>query len=212
LLLSAALAVLAASFVSHGSSAQVRGQGSRPFSRTEQHVLDTGGLVVRSVTKQRGSLRLVGGASWQVINLPPEAVFRAVLDADRYPRMLPRVVESHVVARHGTERIVLVRHAAGPVAARYYLRTNVYQDRKDLTFTLDERRPHDIRAAWGFFAVRPYRNGKSVLSYGVMTDIGEGVVTGLFRGQVHEWILRVPWTIKKYIEGRGRQRYLVASR
>ena len=45
----------------------------------------------------------------------------------------------------------------------------------DITFELDRRRPHDVDAAWGFWNLRPYRDGRVLVTYGVMADFGGGI-------------------------------------
>jgi hypothetical protein len=40
-----------------------------------------------------------------------------------------------------------------------------------------------------------------------MADVGGGMIGGVMRGQVHEWMLRVPETIRTYLHGSGRHRY-----
>ena len=69
--------------------AQSRASAERPFTSAERARLDRGDLVVRETHRQRGSLRLVGGASWQVVDMPPEAVWRALLDTPAYTHMIP---------------------------------------------------------------------------------------------------------------------------
>src|SRR5690349_52815 len=96
---------------------------SRGFTANERARLAHGELVRRMVTKQRGSLRLVGGTSWQVIDASPDAVWRALRDVPRYPRMLPRVNEAHIVTRHGNQATVMIQHDYGIADPSYYLRT-----------------------------------------------------------------------------------------
>lgn len=50
--------------------------------------------------------------------------------------------------------------------------------------------------------------GKSLVAWGCMADVGSGVVTGVLRPVVHKWMLRVPQTIKKWVEGSGKSRYV----
>lgn len=189
-----------------------RGEGesrrTRPFSSSEQRRLASGGLVVRPSVKQSGGLRLVGGASWQVINLPQEVVWRALMDTPAYPALLPRVSRARNLELRSYSRVVEITHDGGPFEVRYALRVRTDPARRDASFVLDTRRHHDVRAAWGFFRVRPYGRDRTLLCYGAMLDIGEGVLSGLVRRQVHEWLLKVPSTIKWYVEGRGRSRYL----
>jgi hypothetical protein len=164
------------------------------------------------VSKRRGSLLLVGGSAWQVIDAPPDAVYRAIGDVPRYPRMLPRVSHARVVSSRGHRKVIEIRHDYGVADPRYYLRARFYPERRDVTFTLDDRRRNSLRAAWGFFTVRPYGRNRTLLAYGCMADIGDGVVGGFLRPTVHDWLMRVPNTIKRFIEGSGRRRYVSTGR
>ena len=193
---------------SHVGSALAGREGERDLSQEERASLAAGDLVRRPMTQRRGDLQLMGGTSYQVIDAPPRVVWGALLDTQRYPRMMPQVLEARVVRAEDRERTVFMRQGAGPIDATYYLKINLYQERGDITLTIDERRPHDLRAAWGFYTVRPYGQGdKTLLAYGVMADIGGGMLGSIVRGTVHEWMLKVPWTVKRFIEGSGRHIY-----
>lgn len=199
-------AVLASSLALAPAGAQEQ----RGFTAEERRRLDDGELVVRPVARRRGALRLIGGSSWQVIDLPPEVTWRALCDAGSYDRMLPAAQETRVVAHRPGQRVVRVSHAVGFVSARYHLRMRYDHERRDISFSLDERRPNDLRAAWGFLSVAPFEGDpeRSLVSYGVMADLGGGVLGGILRGQIHEWMLRVPRTIRDYLHGAGRDRYV----
>ena len=179
LALAAALACASAGVLTGVTTAQ---DGPHPFSTTERAALARGALVVRTQTRRRDGLSLMGGTSWQVVHAPPDVTWRAVLDTNRYTHMLPACVESHVVAHDDVNSVIYVRHVSGPVDTAYYLETHVHAAEHDFTFTLDPRHPHTIRAAWGFFTVRPYGHDESLLSYGVMADLGGGhrVVSTVF--------------------------------
>jgi len=192
--------------------------GNRAFSNEERASLAAGDLVSRPMIERRGSLELRGGTSYQVIDAPLRVVWQALLDTSHYHRMMPRVIEARVVANdtlsnNARERTVFMRQGAGPFEKTYYLTVRAYEERGDITFSVDERRPHDLRAAWGFYTVRPYADGqKTLLAYGVMADIGLGPLGALMRGDVHEWLLKVPWTVKRFVEGSGRHIYKDAWR
>jgi ribosome-associated toxin RatA of RatAB toxin-antitoxin module len=207
----ALLAVLVLSLAlagSFASSAHAGRESERELTQDERDSLAAGDLVRRPMTQRRGDLQLMGGTSYQVIEAPPRVVWSALLDTQRYPRMMPQVREARVVRTQDSERTVFMRQGAGPIDTSYYLKINVYQERGDITFAIDERRPHDLRAAWGFYTVRPYGKGeKTLLAYGVMADIGGGVFGSMVRSSVHEWMLKVPWTVKRFVEGSGRHIY-----
>jgi hypothetical protein len=207
LLVSALLGVAALSPRPAGAGAN----GDTEFTREELARLDHGQLVERRVALQRGELRLMGGTSWQVIDAPPEIVWQAVLDTEHYDRMLPQVAEVRLVQEAGDARTVFVRHGGAIVQPSYYLAVKIDRSQHGLTFRMDESRPRSIRAAWGFYTVRPHAGNKTVLVYGVMADIGEGLLHALLRPQVAEWMLKVPSLVKRFVEGRGRFLYKVPA-
>lgn len=186
-------------------------QAERPsgFTAEERRRLEEGELIVRPVTRRRGSLRLIGGSSWQIVDLSASATWRALCDPESYRRMLPAAEETRVVADRANERVVRVSHAAGLVRASYHLRMNYDHARRDIAFRLDEQRPNDLRAAWGFISVAPYEGDaeRALVSYGVMADVGGGILGGIMRSAIHDWMLRVPSTIRGYLHGSGRHRY-----
>ncbi len=192
-----------------GVTRVLAGVNSSNFTAEEWKRLDAGQLVLRPTTRTQGELRLMGGSSWQVIDAAPEIVWRALLDTPRYHRMMPQVLEARLVRTRDNQRTVFLRQGAeGLLEAKYYLRVNVHEQQRDITFTVDEKMPHDgLRAAWGFYTVRPYGEGKTLLAYGVMADIGGGMVAGLVRHNVHDWMLRTPWMVKRFVEGSGKRLY-----
>lgn len=187
--------------------ASAQSTAQRQFSRQEREKLVKGELVVRRIAQRRGPFNLVGGNSWQVINAPPEIVWRALLDTYYYRRTLPAVLEANLVKNKGDQRVVFLRQGSSLIQITNYLRLSVRADRKELDFCIDEHLPHSVKAGWGFFAVRAHAKAKSVLAYGVMVDVGDNLVAELMRGTTREWMLKVPWLVKRFVEGRGRYLY-----
>jgi hypothetical protein len=170
--------------------------------------LQAGKLVARAQAEDRGSLHLMGGSSWQLIDARPSVVFRALMDTHKYTHMLPAVTNSQLLDEAEGTRVVRLEHKRGPVGLSYEVRARFYPERGDITFTLERAPTGAPRAAWGFFSVRPYGRDLTLLSYGVMADPGDGILVGLLRGVVQEWMLQVPRQVKKYVESHeGRARY-----
>jgi carbon monoxide dehydrogenase subunit G len=162
--------------------------------------------VQRRQHRREGSLHLLGGASWQVIDATPEVVWRALLDTQHYHRMMPQVLEARLIGAQHNERTVYMRQGTDLLEAAYYLKVKVHEQQRDITFRIDDQRPHDLKAAWGCYTVRPYGH-RTLLAYGVMADIGGGLIASLMRDSVHEWMLKTPWMIKRFVEGSGRHIY-----
>jgi hypothetical protein len=181
--------------------------GHDSLSDAEQRRLDRGELVVRRTSERRGPLRLIGGTSWIVLDVSTDGLWRALQDIPRYRHMLPEARDARVVARSGNARDVFLRHVHGPVDVSYFLRVEYYPAQRTMMFRLDERRSNGLRAGWGFMRVRPFDAERALLSYGTMVDVGTGILAGAVRSTLHDWLLRVPVTIKRYVEGAGRAHY-----
>lgn len=182
--------------------------GGGELTARELQKLSAGELVTRPTEERRGRVRMIGGSSWQVIDAPQQVVWRALLDTQYYPRMLPEVDEARVIRQTADgQRTVFMHHEAGFINASYYLAVQTNAKGQDIRFRIDSTRPHDLRAAWGVYALRPYGKGRSLLAYRVMADIGGGLLGMLVEPLLHKWLLRVPLTVKRFVEGSGRHIY-----
>ena len=180
---------------------------SAPLTASERDRLERGAFVERPTVQRRGRLHLVGGSSFQVIRRPPEEVWRALSDLGGLGNLLPNVAGTSVVAREGSASTVRIRHREGPINAAYHLRLR-HSRNNTVVFQLDPRRKNDIHAGWGFVRIRPWNDDSATLvSYSVLVDVGPGLLKTALTPTFKEWILRVPLTMKWYLEGRGRARY-----
>jgi len=179
-------------------------RSSDGFSAQERARLEAGELVARPRSQRRGALNLTGGTSFQVIDAPPDVVWAALLDTGNYPHTMPRVLEARVVGRGPDSRTVYVRQgAAGLIERSYYLNIKHDAERRDITFVIDDSRPHDVKAAWGFYTVRPHGAQRTLIGYGVMADVGGGLLTRIAGSSMQEWMLRPPNMLKGFIERAG---------
>jgi hypothetical protein len=202
------LAVAAAwSFVGSSPSASAQATLDDQLSSSDQARLARGELLTRRTAERRGPFNLIGGTSWQVITAAPDLVWRALHDLDQFDEMLPGASEARETFRRGADRGVWVRHGRGALEASYHLRLNYIEASHVVMFQLDDRHPSALRAGWGFIKVQPYTRGRTLVSFGILADVGEGLIAGAMRPKVHGWMLRVPRTMKQYLEGEGRERY-----
>jgi len=203
----ACLLLMGSTLLSWPAGVEAGSNSRSEFSREERRALEAGELVQRPMEKRRGDLRLIGGTSYQLISAPAHVVWQALLDTPHYPRMMPEVLEARLVETKSSQRTVFMRQGREGISERtYYLKVNVDAARQEIGFQMDKDRPHDLRAAWGFYQVRPYGQS-TLLVYGIMADIGSGLLSSMFRGTFHEWMLRTPWMMKRFIEGSGRYIY-----
>lgn len=125
--------------------------------------------------------------------------------------MIPTVSKAKTVVSQPDYRVVRFEHRAGPVGMQYDLNLKLNAQSYDITFSLDPNAKEGPRAAWGFISLRPYGPGRTLLSYGVMADPGDGIVTTMLRGTVHEWMLRVPEQMKRFMESTAARSLYVAK-
>jgi ribosome-associated toxin RatA of RatAB toxin-antitoxin module len=166
------------------------------FTPDELLRLQRGELVVRATQEQR----LIGGSSWQLIDAKIDTVWSVVSDTAKYRQILPQVRESRLEQASGDDRLVFLRHGKGPFEASYYLNVHLERDRHEVRFRIDESRPRAVPSGWGLVVLRPYSEGRTLLAYAVMADIGSGVFRTLLRAIIHTWMLRVPKLVKRLVE------------
>lgn len=186
---------------------EVRAQYVADLSGEELQRLEQGRLVMHRQNRSIKGVRLFGGTSWQRVDLPPAVVWQAVLDTSRYPDMLPQVTEAQLVREDPETRLLFLRHGDGLVSARYHLVMQCRARSKIATFYVDPHHPGSLSHGRGYIVVQPFQETSSLITFHILADVSGGMVASVLRPQIQEWMLRVPQTIKRYVEGPGRERY-----
>ena len=191
-----------------------RAQSGR-FTAEERRRLVAGELVRRATTRTEHGSRYIGGTSWQRVRAPQSEVWSALLDIRQYPRLIPGVVEARLVearlvedravpdravADRGSDRVIFLRHRYSFIHAAYFAKMHIDEGSHTVRFELDRSRPHDVEDGRGFITVAPYRGRESIVTWGVLADVGAGLITGVLAPLLHDWILRVPWCVRGHFE------------
>lgn len=203
-ILTLALALLTTS-APHLSRASA--ESAADLDASERKKLRAGEIVVRPKNEARGRLQLIGGTSYLIIDASPEEVWRAVRDAPNFHKMLPQAHTTDVLARSDEHARVRLSHSYGPMATSYVLDLRFLNETRVMMFRLNERYAGGMEAGWGFIRIGAYARGQTLISFGAMVDIGQRLGTNLVKGQIHEWLLKVPLTMKWHLEGDGRTAY-----
>ncbi|QQR89439.1 MAG: hypothetical protein IPJ88_14735 [Myxococcales bacterium] len=177
------------------------------FSSEELEQLNQGLLVTRPQSQLKKGMFLFGGNSWQLINAKPQEVWQSLLDVERFPSIIPKTVSSELLSEHEQRRVVAIHQKGGPFDINYRIVFTVKIPGKELLFRIDSSHDGTATKAWGFFHIAPYNDRKSILSYGVLSDIGSGSVQGMIRPLLQEKLLKVPFYLKRYLERGGKFRY-----
>lgn len=187
-------------------AAAQRPAAGAPFTAEERERLLAGELVRRPDARREGPYSYIGGTSWIRVAAPREEVWAVIEDVSRYPRLIPGVSEARVVEERGSRRVIYLRHHYSFVSAAYHASVRADRRRWTLTFELDPTRPHDVRDGRGFITLDRYGRGETIVTWGVMADVGAGIITGVFAPVIHDWILKVPWCVRGELEPARRQR------
>ncbi|KPK52108.1 MAG: hypothetical protein AMJ63_10490, partial [Myxococcales bacterium SG8_38_1] len=145
---------------------------SDELTSEDKQMLANGELVMKQKNEQRGAYKLIGGQSWQIIDVPFDVTWAALKNRSGYKNFIPLATETNVSQRNNQEADVAVRQQWGPIDVRYVLQTTIEDERRAVVFRVDHSQPHDIRAGWGFIRVRPYKNDRTLVSFGALVDIG----------------------------------------
>lgn len=173
---------------------------SDQLTTEDKKALARGELVMKQKSEQRGAYKLFGGQSWQIVDVPVDVAWAALKDRGGYKNFIPLATETRVSRETKQEADVAVRQQWGPIDVRYVLQTTVEADRGAVVFRVDHSQPHDIRAGWGFIRVRPYKRDRTLVSFGALVDIGDGVFVSIIRSAVRKDLLRIPHFLKRHLE------------
>jgi hypothetical protein len=191
----APLAVLTAAWL---ASAPAKGEG---LSRADAERLESGATVTRTQTLERGERHYVGGVTYTVIDAQPGDLERLLGDVKDWQRFLPKTREAHRVGTVGGDPLVEVTHGSSLFQVSYTMR--VHRDGNVLQFWMDPSRPHGIEDAWGFFRTQPIHRDRTLVTYGILIDMGPGVLRNLFESRVRELALTVPQRVRGLLLERG---------
>lgn len=182
------------------------GAPSRSFSSNDQLTtedkksLAAGELVTKHKNEQRGAYKLIGGQSWQIVDVPADVAWEALANLTGYKNFIPLVTESDIAHQSGGEADLAIRQEWGPIDVSYVLQTTLEPERRSMVFRVDHSKAHDIRAGWGFMRIRPYKGNQSLVSFGALVDIGDGVFVSIIRPAVRKDLLRIPFYFKRHVE------------
>jgi len=164
-----------------------RGDG---LSQSETERLWHGETVVRAQAVSQGDERYVGGVTYTVVDTSADDLTAMLGNVDTWRRILPKIRAARPVGSTEGDLLVELTHGTSILQATYTIR--VHRNGHEVRFWMDRRRNHDIQDAWGFLRATPIASGRSLVTYGVLIDMGPGLLRDLFEGRVRDLALSVP--------------------
>jgi hypothetical protein len=178
------------------------------LSTDESAKLARGETVARPVTLDGDDRRYVGGITYAVVRASVSELQELFEDVSAYKNVLPRTKRAALVGHEGLDQLVELHQGNAVIDATYTLRVRHEAWRRDVRFWLDQKRPHDIRDAWGYFHVDPMADdeggARSLVTYAVLVDLGPGIVRELFEERLRTVLLSTPSILSRFLVSRRR--------
>ncbi len=189
------IATVVSGIVSSGTT--VRADG---LSQVETSRLLRGETVVRSQLLARGEQRYVGGLAYAIVDAPVDELAPLLDDVNAWKRILPKTRSARRIGAVDGDALVAMTHGTAFVEASYTMR--VHREDHAVRFWMDRRRSHDIEDAWGFLRAEPMSDGRTLITYGVLIDMGPGLFRDLFEDSVRRLALSVPDRVRGFVRER----------
>lgn len=167
------------------------------LTQGEMRRLLRGESVERAQSLSRGNRRYVGGLSYLIVDARVDGLAPILSNVDTWRRILPSTRSARRVGEMGGDTLVEVTHGSALVQATYTMR--VHRDDHEVRFWMAPQRRHDIEDAWGFLRAEPLADGRTLVVYGIMIDMGPGVLRDLFEGTVRDLALSVPERVRAFL-------------
>lgn len=199
------VALVAAGLVALGG---IGTSAAEPLSPAEATRLEQGQTVVRPETLTEGEHRYVGGVTYTVLPASTADLDALFEDVGGWAKVLPRTKRARLVpspAEQSEEargdRFVELTQGNALVNAVYTIRVRRTGD--EVRFWLAPERPHDIDDAWGYFRFTPFTDeggeARVLVTYGILVDVGPGLVRELFEEKVRSAMLSVPQLLRRHV-------------
>ncbi len=149
----------------------------------------------------------VGGVSYTLVDGPSAAITALCEDASAWRTFLPHVTGVRVVERRGDDDVLVeITQGNALVDATYTLHVRLDVAMGQARFWMVRGRPHDIADAWGYFRFTPIdvaagsgAPARTLVTVGVLVDVGEGWMRPLVEPKVQSAVLGVSDRVRDYV-------------
>jgi hypothetical protein len=181
-------------------------------SAEDEAQLAEGRTVSYPQTVARRGRRYVGGVSYAVVHASVPELIEVFRDISAYREVLPYARAARLVGNVGSDQLIEISQGTAFVEAVYTLRMHMDADQRRVRFWLDPGRPHGLDDAWGYFKVDPLPDAddgspRVLLSYGILVDLGPGLMRDFFEGRIQASMLAIPDRLQRYAAARFRSHH-----
>jgi hypothetical protein len=163
------------------------------LSGLEKARLAEGESIVEPATLLRDDHRFVGGVTYRVVDADAARLSQIIRSPERWRELLPRVSDVRLgrIDEHGRGHVRLT-HSFGPFTGSYSV-VIAFTDRgRSARFWIDKTEDNALSDGWGFMRLTPLPGGKTLVTWGVLFDLGDGVTRSLFESKIQRLALEFP--------------------
>lgn len=171
------------------------------LSADESARLLHGDPIRRTQTLDRAGRHYVGGVTYAIVDASPAELSALLDDVQSWRRFLPRTRDAQLVGEAAGDALVEMTHGSSLVQVRYTLRMR--REASLVRFWMDRERPHDIGDVWGYLRATPMADGRTLLAWGILVDMGPGLLRDLFEDRVQALALGVPERVRDVLVQRS---------
>lgn len=159
----------------------------------EKARLAQGESIVEPTSLVRDEHRFVGGVAYRIVDADAARLSTIVRAPQRWRELLPRVtdVELEGVDAHGRGHVRLT-HAFGPFSGSYSVVIAFSDKGHTARFWIDKTKENALSDGWGYVRLTPLPFGKTLVTWGVLFDLGDGVTRSLFENKIQRLALEFP--------------------
>lgn len=165
----------------------------------ESAQLSRGDTVIRAQTLERGEHRYVGGVTYTALDATVGELDAIFDDVATWQKILPRTKSAVKVGERDGDILVELRQGSSLFETSYTIRVRKDAASGCVRFWLDPSRPHGIDDAWGFFRVAALADGRALVTFAVLVDMGDGLGRALFEERVRAATFAVPQRLRGYV-------------
>lgn len=166
--------------------------------------LARGETIVRHQTVEQGDRHYVGGITYTLVDASAPEVAAIFDNVESLRKVLPKTKRARHAGNVGNDQLLEIASGNAVMEAEYTLRVRRFAN--EARFWLDPSRPHGIDDAWGFFRYEsfasPSGEERVLLTYGILVDVGPGIVRELFEERVRAALLSVPQLVRRTVAER----------
>ena len=163
------------------------------FTNAENERLARRESIAEPTTLIKSGNRFVGGIVYRIIDADADHISKVFRSPARWPEVLPRARAAELTRIDDNGQAhVRVTHQFGLFRGSYDIIVAFTDQGRFGRFWIDQHGDNDLVDGWGYLRLTPLPAGKTLVTWAVLFDVGEGVTRALFEAKMQRAALDVP--------------------